>query len=70
MTQELIAIMLGYAAKGSPKRHLMCKGPGRSIIRVAASWCPTVRAWAGAGTRCHAVVKQEYDRLLPPKLAV
>src|SRR6202142_1783988 len=69
MTQELIANMLGVRREGVTEGALKLQKAG--IIRYARGRI-TVLDRAGLETRsceCYAVVKKEYDRLLPRELA-
>jgi CRP-like cAMP-binding protein len=69
MTQELIANMLGVRREGVTEGALKLQQAG--LIRYARGRI-TVLNRAGLEKRtceCYAVVKKEYDRLLPPKTA-
>jgi CRP-like cAMP-binding protein len=69
MTQELIANMLGVRREGVTEAALSLQQAG--LIRYARGHI-TVLSRAGLEKRtceCYAVVKKEYDRLLPPKIA-
>ena len=69
MTQELIANMLGVRREGVTEGALKLQKAG--LIRYARGHI-TVLDREGLERRsceCYAVVKTEYDRLLPPKLA-
>jgi CRP-like cAMP-binding protein len=69
MTQELIANMLGVRREGVTEAALKLQQAG--LIRYARGHI-TVLDRAGLEKRtceCYAVVKKEYDRLLPPKIA-
>ena len=69
MTQELIANMLGVRREGVTEGALKLQKAG--LIRYARGHV-TVLDREGLERRsceCYAVVKTEYDRLLPPKLA-
>ena len=69
MTQELIANMLGVRREGVTEGALKLQKSG--LIRYARGHI-TVLDRAGLEERtceCYAVVKREYDRLLPPTLA-
>jgi CRP-like cAMP-binding protein len=69
MTQELIANMLGVRREGVTEAALKLQQAG--LIRYARGRI-TVLDRAGLEKRtceCYAVVKREYDRLLPEKLA-
>jgi CRP-like cAMP-binding protein len=69
MTQELIANMLGVRREGVTESALRLQRLG--LIRYARGRI-TVLDRPGLEARtceCYAVVKREYDRLLPPKLA-
>jgi len=69
MTQELIANMLGVRREGVTEGALKLQRAG--IIRYARGRI-TVLDRTGLEARsceCYAVVKKEYDRLLPPGLA-
>ncbi|WP_310462207.1 Crp/Fnr family transcriptional regulator [Sphaerotilus sp.] len=70
MTQELIANMLGVRREGVTEAALKLQSTG--LIRYARGRI-TVLDRPALETRtceCYAVVKREYDRLLPDKLAV
>jgi CRP-like cAMP-binding protein len=70
MTQELIANMLGVRREGVTEGATKLQQAG--LIRYARGHI-TVLDRAGLEKRsceCYAVVKREYDRLLPQKLAV
>jgi len=70
MTQELIANMLGVRREGVTEGALKLQKAG--LIRYARGHM-TVLDRKGLEARtceCYAVVKREYDRLLPPKLAI
>ena len=70
MTQELIANMLGVRRDGVTEGALKLQKAG--LIRYARGHI-TVLDRAGLELRtceCYAVVKKEYDRLLPVKIAV
>ena len=69
MTQELIANMLGVRREGVTEGALNLQKAG--LIKYARGHI-TVLDRKGLERRsceCYAVVKKEYDRLLPPKLA-
>jgi CRP-like cAMP-binding protein len=69
MTQELIANMLGVRREGVTEGALKLQGAG--LIRYGRGRI-TVLDRAGLEGRtceCYAVVKKEYDRLLPAKLS-
>ena len=69
MTQELIANMLGVRREGVTEAALKLQKVG--LIRYARGRI-TVLDRKGLEKRsceCYAVVKKEYDRLLPPRLA-
>jgi CRP-like cAMP-binding protein len=69
MTQELIANMLGVRREGVTAAALELHSAG--LIRYARSHV-SVLDRAGLEKRsceCHAVVKKEYDRLLPERMA-
>jgi Mn-dependent DtxR family transcriptional regulator len=69
MTQELIANMLGVRREGVTESALKLQGDG--LIRYARGHI-TVLDRAGLERRtceCYAVVKKEYERLLPDRLA-
>jgi Mn-dependent DtxR family transcriptional regulator len=70
MTQELIANMLGVRREGVTEGALKLQKAG--LIRYARGRISVLdRAGLEARTcECYAVVKQEYDRLLPDKVAV
>jgi Mn-dependent DtxR family transcriptional regulator len=70
MTQELIANMLGVRREGVSEGALKLQQAG--LIRYARGHI-TVLDRAGLEKRtceCYAVVKREYDRLLPQKTAI
>jgi CRP-like cAMP-binding protein len=69
MTQELIANMLGVRREGVTEAALSLQQAG--LIRYVRGHI-TVLSRAGLEKRtceCYAVVKKEYGRLLPPKIA-
>jgi len=69
MTQELIANMLGVRREGVTEGALKLQTAG--LIKYARG-CITVLDRPGLEARtceCYAVVKKEYDRLLPPRVA-
>jgi Mn-dependent DtxR family transcriptional regulator len=69
MTQELIANMLGVRREGVTEAALKLQKVG--LIRYARGQI-SVLDRAGLEQRtceCYAVVKKEYDRLLPERLA-
>jgi Mn-dependent DtxR family transcriptional regulator len=69
MTQELIANMLGVRREGVTEGALKLQKSG--LIRYARGHI-TVLDRKGLEARtceCYAVVKREYDRLLPPGFA-
>ncbi|MFZ4287501.1 Crp/Fnr family transcriptional regulator [Variovorax sp. HJSM1_2] len=69
MTQELISNMLGVRREGVTEAALKLQRAG--LIRYVRGHI-TVLDRAGLERRsceCYAVVKKEYDRLLPPKIA-
>jgi Mn-dependent DtxR family transcriptional regulator len=69
MTQELIANMLGVRREGVTEAALKVQDAG--LIKYARGHI-TVLNRPGLEKRsceCYAVVKKEYDRLLPAKLA-
>ena len=69
MTQELIANMLGVRREGVTEGAVKLQDAG--LIRYARGRI-TVMDRDGLEARtceCYSVVKREYDRLLPPKLA-
>jgi CRP-like cAMP-binding protein len=70
MTQELIANMLGVRREGVTSAALKLQHDG--LIRYARGKITVIdRAALERRTcECYAVVKKEYDRLLPPTLAV
>ncbi|MBK6469187.1 MAG: Crp/Fnr family transcriptional regulator [Betaproteobacteria bacterium] len=70
MTQELIANMLGVRREGVTEAALKLQKDG--LIRYARGHISVLdRPGLEARTcECYAVVKKEYDRLLPVKLAV
>jgi CRP-like cAMP-binding protein len=69
MTQELIANMLGVRREGVTEGALRLQAAG--LIRYARGHIKVLdRAGLEARTcECYAVVKKEYDRLLPPQTA-
>lgn len=69
MTQELIANMLGVRREGVTEAALKLQAAG--LIRYARGHISVLdRAGLEARTcECYAVVKKEYDRLLPAQLA-
>ena len=70
MTQELIANMLGVRREGVTEGALTLQRDG--LIRYARGHISVLNR-AGLENRvceCYAVVKREYDRLLPDKVAV
>jgi CRP-like cAMP-binding protein len=70
MTQELIANMLGVRREGVNEGALKLQQAG--LIRYVRGHI-TVLDRPGLEKRtceCYAVVKKEYDRLLPPKIAM
>jgi Mn-dependent DtxR family transcriptional regulator len=70
MTQELIANMLGVRREGVTEAALKLQAAG--LIRYARGRIAVLDR-PGLEMRtceCYAVVKREYDRLLPDKLAV
>jgi len=70
MTQELIANMLGVRREGVTECALKLQRAG--LIRYARGHI-TVLDRDGLEKRsceCYAVVKQEYDRLLPSQIAI
>jgi Mn-dependent DtxR family transcriptional regulator len=69
MTQELIANMLGVRREGVTEAALKLQKSG--LIRYARGHISVLdRKGLEASTcECYAVVKREYDRLLPPGLA-
>lgn len=70
MTQELIANMLGVRREGVTEAALKLQKLG--IIRYARGHITVIDrpALEGRVCECYAVVKTEYDRLLPAKTAV
>jgi hypothetical protein len=69
MTQELIANMLGVRREGVTEAALSLQQA--ALIRYARGHI-TVLDRSGLEKRsceCYAVVKKEYDRLLPPMIA-
>jgi CRP-like cAMP-binding protein len=70
MTQELIANMLGVRREGVTEGALKLQKAG--LIRYARGRISVLdRAGLEQATcECYAVVKKEYDRLLPAKLAI
>jgi Mn-dependent DtxR family transcriptional regulator len=70
MTQELIANMLGVRREGVTESAL--KLQTAKLIRYSRGRIKVLDR-AGLEQRtceCYAVVKKEYDRLLPPELAI
>ena len=70
MTQELIANMRGVRREGVTEGALTLQRDG--LIRYARGHISVLNR-AGLENRvceCYAVVKREYDRLLPDKVAV
>ncbi|MEP7102357.1 MAG: Crp/Fnr family transcriptional regulator [Burkholderiales bacterium] len=69
MTQELIANMLGVRREGVTEAALKLQEAG--LIRYARGRIKVLdrAALEGRTCECYAVVKKEYDRLLPAKLA-
>ena len=69
MTQELIANMLGVRREGVTEGALKLQNAG--LIRYARGHITVLdrAALERATCECYAVVKQEYDRLLPAQLA-
>jgi Mn-dependent DtxR family transcriptional regulator len=70
MTQELIANMLGVRREGVTEGALKLQRAG--LIQYARGHI-TVLNRSGLESRtceCYAVVKREYDRLLPTQVAV
>ena len=69
MTQELIANMLGVRREGVTEAALRLQKAG--IIRYSRGRITVLDrpALERRSCECYAVVKKEYDRLLPPKLA-
>lgn len=70
MTQELIANMLGVRREGVTEAALKLQRLG--LIRYARGHITVLDrpALEGRVCECYSVVKKEYDRLLPPALAV
>lgn len=70
MTQELIANMLGVRREGVTEAALKLQRLG--LIRYARGHITVLdrAALEGRVCECYAVVKKEYDRLLPHRLAV
>ncbi|MBW8313433.1 MAG: helix-turn-helix domain-containing protein, partial [Hydrogenophaga sp.] len=70
MTQELIANMLGVRREGVTEAALKLQKLG--LIRYARGHITVMDrdALEGRVCECYAVVKKEYDRLLPNRLAV
>jgi CRP-like cAMP-binding protein len=69
MTQELIANMLGVRREGVTEAALKLQGAG--LIRYARGHISVIDR-PGLEERtceCYAVVRREYDRLLPPRTA-
>jgi Mn-dependent DtxR family transcriptional regulator len=69
MTQELIANMLGVRREGVTESALRLQAAG--LIRYARGHIAVLdRAGLEARTcECYSVVKKEYDRLLPDRVA-
>ena len=70
MTQELIANLLGVRREGVTEAALKLQKAGLISYgrgRITALDRPGLEA---RSCECYAVVKKEYDRLLPPRLAV
>jgi CRP-like cAMP-binding protein len=69
MTQELIANMLGVRREGVTEAALKLQGAG--LIRYSRGRITVLDRdrLEHRTCECYAVVKNEYDRLLPPKLA-
>jgi CRP-like cAMP-binding protein len=69
MTQELIANMLGVRREGVTEGALKLQQAG--LIRYARGHISVLDrdGLQKRSCECYAVVKKEYDRLLPPKLA-
>jgi CRP-like cAMP-binding protein len=69
MTQELIANMLGVRREGVTEGALKLQNAG--LIRYARGHITVLdrEALEERSCECYAVVKKEYDRLLPVKLA-
>jgi CRP-like cAMP-binding protein len=69
MTQELIANMLGVRREGVTEAALKLQKLG--LIRYARGRITVLnrKGLAARACECYAVVKHEYDRLLPPTLA-
>jgi Mn-dependent DtxR family transcriptional regulator len=69
MTQELIANMLGVRREGVTESALKLQHAG--LIRYARGHITVLDrpALERRVCECYAVVKKEYDRLLPEKLA-
>jgi hypothetical protein len=70
MTQELIANMLGVRREGVTEAALKLQKDG--LIRYARGHIKVLNrpALETRSCECYAVVKKEYDRLLPERLAV
>jgi CRP-like cAMP-binding protein len=69
MTQELIANMLGVRREGVTEAALRLQRAG--LIRYARGRILVLdrRGLEARTCECYAVVKREYDRLLPPRIA-
>jgi CRP-like cAMP-binding protein len=69
MTQELIANMLGVRREGVTEAALLLQKAG--VIRYARGHITVIDrpALEARTCECYAVVKREYDRLLPDRLA-
>ena len=70
MTQELIANMLGVRREGVTESALKLQQAG--LIRYARGHITVLNRTGleGRACECYAVVKKEYDRLLPSDLAI
>jgi Mn-dependent DtxR family transcriptional regulator len=70
MTQELIANMLGVRREGVTEAALKLQADG--LIRYARGRISVLdrKALEQRTCECYAVVKREYDRLLPDTVAV
>jgi len=70
MTQELIANMLGVRREGVTEGALRLQRAG--LISYARGHISVLdrQGLEGSSCECYAVVKKEYDRLLPDKIAI
>lgn len=70
MTQELIADMLGMRRSGVSESALKLQSAGLISYRRGHISVLDRNGLEKRSCECYAVVKKEYDRLLPPKLTV